>query len=68
MCVRLMIRFPEVNLKEIGQSCSFIIIKILLYLCSGSDAASIQTKATLSEDGKHFLLNGSKVCDFYKII
>ncbi|RMX59352.1 hypothetical protein pdam_00014009 [Pocillopora damicornis] len=28
---------------------------------SGSDAASIQTKATLSEDGKHFLLNGSKI-------
>lgn len=31
-------------------------------LCfSGSDAASIQTRATLTEDGKHFLLNGSKV-------
>uniref|UniRef100_A0A8D2NMR2 Complex I assembly factor ACAD9, mitochondrial n=1 Tax=Zosterops lateralis melanops TaxID=1220523 RepID=A0A8D2NMR2_ZOSLA len=28
---------------------------------SGSDAASIQTRATLSKDGKHFLLNGSKV-------
>ncbi|XP_075015510.1 complex I assembly factor ACAD9, mitochondrial isoform X1 [Calonectris borealis] len=28
---------------------------------SGSDAASIQTRATLSEDGKYFLLNGSKV-------
>ncbi|NXJ12224.1 ACAD9 dehydrogenase, partial [Odontophorus gujanensis] len=28
---------------------------------SGSDAASIQTRATLSEDGKHFILNGSKV-------
>ncbi|NWV01414.1 ACAD9 dehydrogenase, partial [Upupa epops] len=28
---------------------------------SGSDAASIQTRATPSEDGKHFLLNGSKV-------
>ena len=28
---------------------------------SGSDAASIQTRATLSDDGKHFLLNGSKV-------
>ncbi|XP_054883046.1 complex I assembly factor ACAD9, mitochondrial [Poeciliopsis prolifica] len=27
---------------------------------SGSDAASIQTRATLSEDGKHFLINGSK--------
>ncbi|XP_020631609.1 acyl-CoA dehydrogenase family member 9, mitochondrial-like [Orbicella faveolata] len=28
---------------------------------SGSDAASIQTRATLSDDGKHFLLNGSKI-------
>ncbi|XP_015730212.1 complex I assembly factor ACAD9, mitochondrial [Coturnix japonica] len=28
---------------------------------SGSDAASIQSRATLSEDGKHFVLNGSKV-------
>lgn len=28
---------------------------------SGSDAASIQTRATLSEDGKHFLINGSKI-------
>ncbi|KAM6060334.1 complex I assembly factor ACAD9, mitochondrial isoform 2-T2 [Theristicus caerulescens] len=28
---------------------------------SGSDAASIQTRATLSEDGKYFVLNGSKV-------
>ncbi|XP_068763511.1 complex I assembly factor ACAD9, mitochondrial [Struthio camelus] len=28
---------------------------------SGSDAASIQTRAALSEDGKYFLLNGSKV-------
>uniref|UniRef100_A0A3B3XQ34 Complex I assembly factor ACAD9, mitochondrial n=1 Tax=Poecilia mexicana TaxID=48701 RepID=A0A3B3XQ34_9TELE len=27
---------------------------------SGSDAASIQTLATLSEDGKHYLINGSK--------
>lgn len=27
---------------------------------SGSDAASIQTRATLSEDGKHYLINGSK--------
>lgn len=30
-------------------------------LSSGSDAASIQTRATLSEDGKHYLINGSKV-------
>ncbi|KAG8430283.1 hypothetical protein GDO86_018071, partial [Hymenochirus boettgeri] len=28
---------------------------------SGSDAASIQTRATLSADGKHYLLNGSKI-------
>ncbi|XP_042195584.1 complex I assembly factor ACAD9, mitochondrial [Callorhinchus milii] len=28
---------------------------------SGSDAASIQTRAVLSEDGSHFLLNGSKI-------
>nr|XP_048285835.1 complex I assembly factor ACAD9, mitochondrial isoform X2 [Myodes glareolus] len=28
---------------------------------SGSDAASIQTRATLSEDKKYFVLNGSKV-------
>eukprot|EP00058_Branchiostoma_floridae_P025264 XP_002610754.1 hypothetical protein BRAFLDRAFT_126305 [Branchiostoma floridae] len=28
---------------------------------SGSDAASIQTRATLSDDGKHFLLNGGKI-------
>lgn len=33
------------------------------FLCgfSGSDAASIQTKATLSEDGKTFYLNGGKI-------
>ena len=28
---------------------------------SGSDAASIQTKATLQEDGKTYLLNGNKI-------
>ncbi|XP_062977321.1 complex I assembly factor ACAD9, mitochondrial isoform X1 [Elgaria multicarinata webbii] len=28
---------------------------------SGSDAASIQSRATLSEDGKSFVLNGSKI-------
>ncbi|MCC7442627.1 MAG: acyl-CoA dehydrogenase family protein [Bdellovibrionales bacterium] len=28
---------------------------------SGSDAASIQTKATLTPDGKHYLLKGSKL-------
>lgn len=28
---------------------------------SGSDAASVQTKATLAKDGKSFILNGSKI-------
>ncbi|XP_050519193.1 very long-chain specific acyl-CoA dehydrogenase, mitochondrial [Diabrotica virgifera virgifera] len=28
---------------------------------SGSDAASIQTRAELSPDGKHYILNGSKI-------
>ncbi|KAI9907138.1 hypothetical protein PsorP6_003640 [Peronosclerospora sorghi] len=28
---------------------------------SGSDAGSIKTSATLSEDGKHFVLNGGKI-------
>ncbi|KAM9185774.1 complex I assembly factor ACAD9, mitochondrial isoform 3-T4 [Dugong dugon] len=28
---------------------------------SGSDAASIRTRATLSEDKKHYILNGSKI-------
>lgn len=28
---------------------------------SGSDAASIQTRATLAEDGKTWLLNGGKI-------
>nr|XP_054771211.1 very long-chain specific acyl-CoA dehydrogenase, mitochondrial-like [Lytechinus pictus] len=28
---------------------------------SGSDASSIRTRAVLSDDGKHFLLNGSKI-------
>ncbi|TNN79613.1 Acyl-CoA dehydrogenase family member 9, mitochondrial [Liparis tanakae] len=28
---------------------------------SGSDAASIQTRATLSEDGKHYLISGTKI-------
>lgn len=28
---------------------------------SGSDVASLTTRATLSEDGKHYLLNGSKI-------
>ncbi|XP_004702569.1 complex I assembly factor ACAD9, mitochondrial [Echinops telfairi] len=29
--------------------------------CSGSDAASIRTRATLSEDKTHYVLNGSKM-------
>ncbi|CAB4032407.1 Acyl- dehydrogenase family member 9, mitochondrial, partial [Paramuricea clavata] len=28
---------------------------------SGSDAASIQSRATLSPDGKHYILNGNKI-------
>ncbi|PIK52677.1 putative very long-chain specific acyl-CoA dehydrogenase, mitochondrial [Apostichopus japonicus] len=28
---------------------------------SGSDASSIRTRAVLSEDGKHYILNGSKI-------
>ncbi|XP_077865692.1 complex I assembly factor ACAD9, mitochondrial-like [Saccoglossus kowalevskii] len=31
------------------------------YLSNGSDAASIQTRATLSEDGEYYLLNGGKI-------
>ena len=34
---------------------------IHVVFCSGSDAASIQTRATLSDDGKTFLLNGGKI-------
>ena len=30
-------------------------------LFSGSDVASIQTRATLSEDGKTWILNGNKI-------
>ncbi|XP_004454897.1 complex I assembly factor ACAD9, mitochondrial isoform X4 [Dasypus novemcinctus] len=33
----------------------------LMEPASGSDAASIQARATLSEDKKHYILNGSKV-------
>lgn len=28
---------------------------------SGSDAGSIRSRAVLSDDGKHYILNGSKV-------
>ena len=31
------------------------------YFSSGSDAASIKTKATLSEDGQTYNLNGGKI-------
>jgi len=34
---------------------------IVFVFSSGSDAASIQTRATLSEDGQTFLLNGNKI-------
>lgn len=41
---------------------------------SGSDAASIKTRAVLSEDGTHYILNGSKqfitnggIADFYTV-
>ena len=33
----------------------------LLICYSGSDAASIQTRATLAEDGKTWLLSGGKI-------
>lgn len=39
----------------------FTALNSTLFLYSGSDAASIQTRATLSEDGKTFLLNGGKI-------
>ena len=29
---------------------------------SGSDASSLTTSAKLSDDGKHYILNGEKVC------
>ncbi len=34
---------------------------IVIYISAGSDAASIKTKAELSSDGKHYILNGSKI-------
>lgn len=33
----------------------------LYFISSGSDAASIQTRATLSEDGKTYYLTGNKI-------
>ena len=34
---------------------------VTFFISSGSDAGSIQTRATLSDDGKTFVLNGSKI-------
>ena len=34
---------------------------VTFFISSGSDAGSIQTRATLSDDGKTFVLNGSKM-------
>ena len=31
------------------------------YVRAGSDAAGIRTRAELSPDGKHYILNGSKL-------
>jgi very long chain acyl-CoA dehydrogenase len=36
-------------------------INFLFNISAGSDAASIKTKAQLSSDGKHYVLNGSKI-------
>lgn len=35
---------------------------------SGSDVASIRTRAVLSPDGKHYILNGSKVCTCFSYL
>ena len=32
-----------------------------MHILAGSDASSIRTKAELSSDGKHYILNGSKI-------
>jgi very long chain acyl-CoA dehydrogenase len=36
-------------------------INLFIYIPAGSDAASIKAKAELSSDGKHYILNGSKI-------
>lgn len=42
--------------------CLFVANLLVYFVAySGSDAASIQTRATLSEDGKTYLLNGGKI-------
>lgn len=45
---------PRVSNREFAAFC-------LTEPSSGSDAGSIKTKAVLSPDGKHFILNGSKI-------
>ena len=45
---------------RIDKDFTFMCITCLIFF-SGSDAASIQTKATLSEDGKTFYINGGKI-------
>lgn len=51
--------FPPTLAKWWKLWCNSLLVPHLCF--SGSDAASIQTRATLAEDGKHFLINGSKV-------
>jgi len=36
-------------------------VLVRLFVISGSDVASIQTSATLSDDGKTYILNGEKI-------
>lgn len=36
-------------------------VELASFDSSGSDVASMTTRATLSEDGKHYRLNGCKV-------
>ena len=38
-----------------------LLFLLVIFLSSGSDVASIKSRATLSPDGKHYLLNGTKV-------
>lgn len=50
-----------VNLSCFSYLILFCYLIFLLCVNSGSDAASIQTRATLSEDGKTYFLNGGKI-------
>jgi len=34
---------------------------VYVCICSGSDISSIQANATLSDDGKTYILNGEKI-------